>query len=77
MYNGDWVVGDADPYKCENTRCHILSETRNQPAMRVFPLAAVLYYDHIIRGEEDHRAAAEYIDANPARWREDEFYTET
>ena len=35
------------------------------------------YYDHIIRGEEDHRAAAEYIDANPARWREDEFYTET
>ena len=40
------------------------------------PLWQRSYYDHIIRGEEDHRAAAEYIDANPARWREDEFYTE-
>ena len=40
------------------------------------PLWQRSYYDHIIRGEEDHRAAAEYIDANPTRWCEDEFYTE-
>ena len=40
------------------------------------PLWQRSYYDHVIRGEDDYRAIAEYIDANPARWREDEFYTE-
>ena len=33
------------------------------------------YYDHIIRGEEDYRDVWQYIDGNPARWREDDLYT--
>ena len=34
------------------------------------------FYDHILRSEEDLRSAREYIAANPARWREDELYSE-
>lgn len=33
------------------------------------------YHDHIIRGEEDYRDVWQYIDGNPARWREDDLYT--
>jgi REP element-mobilizing transposase RayT len=32
------------------------------------------FHDHIIRGETDYLRIAEYIDNNPARWREDCFY---
>ena len=33
------------------------------------------FYDHVIRGEEDYREIWDYIDGNPAKWREDRFYT--
>ena len=33
-------------------------------------------YDHIIRGEEDYKEIWQYIDKNPAKWKEDKFYTE-
>ena len=34
------------------------------------------YHDHIIRGEQDYLKIWEYIDTNPARWKEDCFYKE-
>ncbi len=34
------------------------------------------YYEHVIRGEDDYRQVREYIDANPAKWAEDRYYTE-
>jgi len=34
------------------------------------------FYDHIIRDENDYLTKWEYIDENPARWHEDELYTE-
>ncbi len=34
------------------------------------------FHDHIIRGEEDYREIWQYIDSNPARWKEDKFYIE-
>ncbi|MBQ3557366.1 MAG: transposase [Oscillospiraceae bacterium] len=34
------------------------------------------YHDHIIRNEEDYLRIWEYIDTNPAKWREDCYYTE-
>ena len=34
------------------------------------------YHDHIIRGERDYLKIWEYIDTNPARWKEDCFYKE-
>ena len=33
-----------------------------------------LYHDHVIRNEADYRKIWEYIDNNPARWKEDCFY---
>ena len=35
------------------------------------------FYDHVIRNEDDYRSIWEYIDNNPARWTEDEYYTES
>ncbi len=32
------------------------------------------YYDHIIRSEPDYLRIWQYIDTNPAKWREDEYY---
>ena len=34
------------------------------------------YHDHVIRGEKDYLKIWEYIDSNPARWKEDCFYAE-
>lgn len=33
-------------------------------------------HDHVIRGEKDYLKIWSYIDSNPAKWREDSFYTE-
>lgn len=33
------------------------------------------YHDHIIRGEADYLRIWNYIDTNPAKWREDCYYT--
>lgn len=35
------------------------------------------YHDHIVRGEADYLRIWNYIDTNPAKWREDRYYTET
>ncbi len=32
------------------------------------------YYDHIIRNESDYLRIWDYIDTNPAKWEEDEYY---
>jgi len=32
------------------------------------------FYDHIIRNEQDYLAIWKYIDENPAKWYEDEYY---
>ncbi len=32
------------------------------------------FHDHIIRGDADYREIWEYIENNPARWREDCFF---
>lgn len=34
------------------------------------------YHDHIIRGEADYLKIWEYIESNPAKWKEDCFYKE-
>ena len=32
------------------------------------------FYDHVIRDEEDYLHIWQYIDSNPAKWAEDEYY---
>ena len=34
------------------------------------------FHDHVVRNERDWREIWEYIDANPARWTEDRYYSE-
>ena len=34
------------------------------------------YYDHIIRNEADYLEKSDYIINNPAKWAEDEYFTE-
>ena len=34
------------------------------------------FYDHIIRGEKDYHEIWNYIDENPAKWKEDRFFVE-
>ena len=33
------------------------------------------FYDRIIRNEDEHRTRWRYIDENPARWTEDDYYS--
>ncbi len=33
------------------------------------------FYDHVIRGEQDYLEIWQYIENNPAKWEDDEFYT--
>ena len=42
-----------------------------------FNLWQSTFHDHIIRTDADYLRIWEYIDANPAKWREDCYYTET
>jgi len=32
------------------------------------------YHDHVIRNEDDYLRISQYIDENPAKWREDRYY---
>lgn len=34
------------------------------------------FYDHVVRNEEDYLRICDYIHSNPAKWREDNYYTE-
>ena len=34
------------------------------------------YYDHVIRSEQEYERICQYIDTNPLKWAEDEYYTE-
>ena len=40
------------------------------------PIWQEKYYDHVIRDEADYLRIRNYIDTNPARWAEDEYYTD-
>ncbi|RKI66511.1 hypothetical protein D7V91_12225 [bacterium 1xD42-67] len=41
-----------------------------------FPIWQKGYHDHIIRNEPDYQRIWEYIDTDPAKWREDCYYEE-
>lgn len=41
-----------------------------------FPIWQRGYYDHVIRNEADYLRIWQYMDENPVRWTEDEYYSE-
>lgn len=51
-----------------------INATRGTPGIPVWQRS---YYDHIIRDEADYHRVWQYIDTNPAKWAEDEYYGET
>lgn len=57
------------------TVSRIIQQFKGSVTKRVgFPLWQKGFYDHIIRDEGDHLRIWEYIDTNPAKWREDCYY---
>ncbi len=40
------------------------------------PLWQRSFHDHVVRGQRDYDEIWKYIEANPARWRDDRFYPE-
>ena len=58
-------------YKSITTeRCNEMDE---RPGRKIWQFR---YYDHIIRSEPDYLRVWQYIDENPAAWREDEYFSE-
>lgn len=51
-----------------------INQKRQTPGVSVWQRN---YYEHIIRNETDLQRIREYIQTNPARWREDSLFTET
>ena len=47
---------------------------RNAPGTPVWQRS---YHDHIVRSDGDYLRIWDYIRTNPAKWREDCYYTET
>ena len=39
-----------------------------------FPIWQKLFYDHIIRNQKEYQKVWEYIDTNPLKWEEDEYF---
>lgn len=39
-----------------------------------FPLWQKLFYEHIIRNQEEYEKTYEYIQTNPLKWEEDKYY---
>ncbi len=53
----------------------ITSGAQNELGWLDGPVCQGRYWDHVIRDEEDYRRIDAYIRQNPARWRNDCFYT--
>ncbi len=49
-----------------------INQARGTPGIPIWQRG---YYDHIIRNEPDYLRVWQYIDTNPAKWEEDEYFT--
>ena len=52
----------------------VSSIKRHTKKLAGFDMWQTSYHDRIIRDEGDYRQIWQYIDENPARWQEDEYY---
>lgn len=71
---GDGAPGSSRPTQLLPRVVAALKRFSNRDAGR--PLWQDGYHEHIIRDENDFLTHWAYIDANPARWAEDEYYFE-
>ena len=70
--SGDSAGGASPSPTITNMVGALKSQTSRLSGMA--PLWQRSYYDHVIRNGEDYRRIAEYIEANPDRWNDDEFH---
>jgi REP element-mobilizing transposase RayT len=82
-----WLVGSADEGRVppggqsRPPLQRVIQRFKSISARRCWDLGYTTiwqrsFYDHVIRGEEDYLCIWRYIDENPARWAEDEYYSE-
>ena len=65
----DWYKTMTTNAYMKGVRCGILPPFQKRLWQRG-------YYEHVIRGPQDYLDTWSYIDQNPARWAEDEYYPE-
>jgi len=54
---------------------HIVQQFKGKITKRIgMPIWQKGYYDHVIRNQADYLRIWNYIDGNPARWEEDEYF---
>ena len=58
---------------CKSLTTRTANAADHHPGRIVFQAS---YHDHVIRNEADYLKHWQYIDDNPAKWDEDEYYTE-
>ena len=56
---------------CKSITTRLANQSDGTPGRVIFQTS---YHDHIIRSEKDYLDHWNYIDANPAKWSEDEYY---
>ncbi len=65
------LSGLVGAFKSVTTKA--VNQQTNTPGQKLWQRS---FYDHVIRNEADYLRAWQYIDDNPARWAEDEYYSE-
>lgn len=69
------VVRDGGRTMCAPTISRVIRMLKEAVTKRAgTPIWQRSYYDHVIRNEQDYLRIAQYIDTNPEKWREDEYY---
>lgn len=70
-----WDVGAIDnrPYIDSNIVQQFKSDVTKEIG---FPVWQKSFYEHVIRGEQDYLTIWQYVDDNPAKWAEDEYFHE-
>ena len=75
ILNNEMAAASSRPTIPEIVRAwKSLSARRCKQSGFNYPLWQTSFYDHIIRDEQDYFTRWNYIDENPARWTEDEYY---
>ena len=72
-YNASGAPGSSRPTQLIPRMISALKRFTNQQAG--FNLWQSTYHDHIIRTDADYLRVWNYMDTNPAKWREDCYYT--
>ena len=70
------IIND-EPTQFAPTISRIIKQFKGSITKKIgFSLWQRSFHDHVIRNEAEYRQIWQYIDENPARWREDRYYVQ-